>query len=299
MANPFPVPLNALRAIDIVARTQALAPAAAELGVTVGAVSQHIRRAEERLGVMLFERTASGLKPTPALLEVVPLLASGFTALAEAGRVLRGEAECILTVTVGNVFASRWLVWRLGRFTEAHPEIELRMVTTGKLMDLARSDIDCAIRYGRGGWPGVLAEPLGANVVNPVCAPALAARIRRPEDIGSVPVIADQSSMLSWPDWFSAAGATMPALSGPTYSDPALAFDAAISGQGVLLAVDLMAADAVSDGRLVRPLPVKMQVELDYWLAVSDSRREPKKVTAFRHWLREEIPRSVNGYAAG
>ena len=113
MANPFPVPLNALRAIEIVARRGAQAPAAEELGVSIGAVSQHLRRAEERLGMELFERTPAGLRPTPALKAALPQLTSGFTALQDGLASLRGSDECVLYLTVGSVFASRWLIWRI------------------------------------------------------------------------------------------------------------------------------------------------------------------------------------------
>src|SRR5579872_2884265 len=144
MAAPL-IPLNALRAIEAVARLGALEPAAAELGVTIGAVSQHIRRAEARLGVELFERTTKGLRPAPALEAQMPLLRRGFDALEAASAALDVRENDILTLTVGNVFASRWLVSRLGRFTAAHPELEFRIVATGKIIDLARGDIDCAI----------------------------------------------------------------------------------------------------------------------------------------------------------
>jgi len=154
MSNAFPVAINALHAIEIVARTGALAPAAEELGVTPGAVSQHLRRAEERLRVTRFERTPRGLVPTAALRQIMPLLASGFAALHEAVGALKGTDEHTLTLTVGSVFASRLLVWRLIKFTTAHPEIELRLMVTGKLIDLMRNDIDCAIRFGNGNWPG-------------------------------------------------------------------------------------------------------------------------------------------------
>ena len=145
----LPVALNALRAIEAVARLGALEPAAAELGVTMGAVSQQLRRAEARLGVTLFDRTAAGLRPTPELLAQMPALRRGFETLAEAANALAGRVDDILTLTAGNVFASRWLVHRLGRFTEANPDLEFRLVATGKIIDLNRGDIDCGIRYGR------------------------------------------------------------------------------------------------------------------------------------------------------
>ena len=95
--------------------------------------------------------------------------------------------------------------------------------------------------------------------------------------------------MLSWPAWFEAAGVPMPKLSGPRYSDPSLAFDAAIAGQGVLLAVDKMSEDAVRDGRLVRPFDVTAETAFDYWFITSALRRVPRKVAMFRDWVWEEL----------
>ena len=265
----FPIPLNALHAIEIVARTGALKPAADELGVTIGAVSQHLRRAEARLGIDLFERTPQGLRVTAQLDEVRPLLSAGFTSLLDACRALQRSDEASLTLTLGSVFASRWLIRRLPHFSSAHPGIEFRMMATGKLIDLGRADIDCAIRYGDGNWPEVRADALGCTAFSPVASPALAARIRTPADLAEVPVIADSATMLSWAAWFAAAGAEMPALSGPRYSDPALAFEAAIAGQGVLLAVDRMSADAVREGLLVRPFATSAETAFDYWFVTS------------------------------
>jgi len=285
----FPIALNALHAIEIVARTGALKPAADELGVTIGAVSQHIRRAEARLGVELFERTPQGLRPTPLLDETRPLLAGGFSTLADAMRALQRPGDGVLTLTLGSVFASRWLIRRLPHFTAAHPGIELRMVATGRLVDLARSDIDCAIRYGEGRWPDVRAEPLGCRLYSPVAAPDLANRIKRVSDLAKVPVIEDQATMLDWPHWFEAAKATAPKLAGPRYSDPALAYEAAISGQGVLMAVDRMSESAVREGQLKRPFAVSAESPYDYWFVTSTLRRVPRKVTQFRDWLMSEL----------
>lgn len=298
MTNPFPIPLNALRAIEIVARRGALAPAAEELGVTPGAVSQHIRRAEERLGLELFERTRQGLRPSTALRQILPQLGTGFAALQEALAALRGSTDNVLALTVGSVFASRWLIWRIGKFSALHPDIEVRLVVSGQLFDLHRADIDCAIRFGRGDWEGVRAERLGPAPYSPVCAPTLATQLRTPAELSRVPVIRDTTTMLSWDAWFAAAGLPPLALQGPTYDDPALAFDAAISGQGVLLTVDRMSADAVSDGRLVRPYDLSAESGVAYWLVVAEGRREPRKTRLFREWLRLEVPDSERGYVA-
>jgi DNA-binding transcriptional LysR family regulator len=297
MANPFPIPLNAVRAIEIVARLGALAPAAEELGVTIGAVSQHLRRAEERLGMELFERTTAGLRPTPALKAALPQLTAGFAALQDGITSLKGSDEGVLNLTVGSVFASRWLIWRINKFTALHPDIEVRLNVTGAVLDISRPDIDCGIRYGLGQWPGVNAELVGGSAYQPVCAPPVAKLLHRPEDLAQVPVIQDQTTMLSWDAWRAEVGMDPEIkLSGPTYSDASLAFDAAISEQGVLMAADMMSADAVSDGRLVRPFAHAVDGPQGYWLVVAKGRRESRKLRAFRAWLREEVPASAGGY---
>ncbi|HEY8576675.1 MAG TPA: LysR substrate-binding domain-containing protein [Devosia sp.] len=297
MASPFPIPLNALRAIEIVARRGALAPAAEELGVTVGAVSQHLRRAEERLGIELFERTPSGLRPLPALKAVLPQLTAGFSALQDGLAGLRGTDEGTLNLTVGSVFASRWLIWRINKFTALHPDIEVRLNVTGTMLDLTRPDLDCGIRYGRGEWPGLNAELIGGRAYQPVCAPPVAKLLRRPEDLARVPVIQDETTMLSWDAWRAEVGLDAAIrLTGPTYSDASLAVDAAISEQGVLMAADMMSADAVSDGRLVRPFNHPVEGPQGYFLVTAQGRRETRKLRLFREWLRAEVPASAEGY---
>ncbi|MET3927168.1 LysR substrate-binding domain-containing protein [Devosia sp. 2618] len=297
MSSPFPIPLNALRAIEIVARRGALAPAAEELGVTIGAVSQHLRRAEERLGMELFERTSAGLRPLPALKAVLPQLTGGFAALQEGVAGLKGRDEHVLNLTVGSVFASRWLIWRISKFSALHRDIEVRLTVTSTMVDLNRADIDCGIRFGHGQWPGVSSELVGGTAYQPVCAPPVAKRLKRPADLARVPVIQDETTMLSWDAWRSDVGLD-PAitLSGPTYSDASLAFDAAISEQGVLMAADMMSADAVSDGRLVRPFAHPVEGPQGYWLVVARGRPETRKLRIFRDWLKMEVPASVLGY---
>lgn len=297
MLNPFPIPLNALRAIEIVARRGALAPAAEELGVTIGAVSQHLRRAEERLGMELFERTPGGLRPLPALKAVLPQLTAGFAGLQDGLAGLKGSDEGVLNLTVGSVFASRWLIWRINKFTALHRDIEVRLNVTAAMLDLGRPDIDCGIRYGHGQWAGVNAELVGGTAYQPVCAPVVAERLKRPADLAHVPVIQDETTMLSWDAWRAEVGLD-PAikLTGPIYSDASLAVDAAISEQGVLMAADMMSADAVSDGRLVRPFEHSVEGPQGYWLVTARGRRESRKLRAFREWLKVEVPASVRGY---
>lgn len=297
MTNPFPIPLNALRAIEIVARRGALAPAAEELGVTIGAVSQHLRRAEERLGVALFDRSGGGLRPLPALSAALPQLTAGFAALADGLGSLKGDEDGVLNLTVGSVFASRWLIWRIAKFARLHPEIEVRLNVSATMVDLSRADVDCGIRFGLGQWPGVQASLIGGTTYQPVCAPKVARHLGSVADLAKVPVIQDVTTMLSWDAWRAVAGLDAAvALDGPVYSDASLAFDAAIAEQGVLLAADMMSADAVSDGRLVRPFGLSVDGPQGYFLVVGRGKRESGKLRALRRWLAQEVPASMGGY---
>ncbi|MET4632413.1 LysR substrate-binding domain-containing protein [Kaistia defluvii] len=292
MTEAFKVPLNALRAIEIVARSGTLSTAAAELGVTPGAVSQHIKRAEARLGVHLFERTPRGLVATPALEAALPPLQAGFRSLAEALAIIDGDQRGMLTITTAPTFAARWLVQRLGHFTRAHPEIEIRFVATTDVIDLARSDVDCAIRLGRGAWPGVVAEPLTAQPFFPVCAPQWRDRLRRPADLADVPVIADEGTLVDWDAWFLATGSPPVKLTGPSYTDPVLALEATLAGQGVMLAWQMVVADALAAGRLVRPFPQEAKTDLAYWFVTTEAKARSRKVRLFRTWLAGELANS-------
>jgi len=289
MANPFKVPLNALRAIEIVAKSGHLGAAADELGVTPGAISQHVKRAEERLGYVLFERTSQGLRPTAALAAALPHLSSGFSALADAVRAIEAAHRCTLTLSVAPAFAARWLVPRLGRFTRDNPGVEIRFVASAALIDLNHSDIDCAIRLGRGHWPGLELECLLPQPFFPVATPEWRKKLRSPADLAHVPVIHDEGTMVEWRDWFGAVGAPMPELTGPRFSDPILALEAVLAGQGVMLAWDMVVADALAIGRLVRPFEGDVCRDLAYWFVASERSVRKREVTLFRAWLKREL----------
>jgi len=290
MPSRFTIPLNAIHAIETVVRRGSLAAAAEELGVTPGAVSQHLKRAEERLGTDLFERTPQGLVPTEALRAQMPRLEEGFSHLAEAVASLKPDEGQGLTITAGSMFAALWLVPRLGRFAAHSPDVELRLVATPKLLDLSRHDIDCAIRFGVGAWPGLTANLLGNLRYRPYCAPSLAARLRSPADLLQVPIIRDETSMLSWRDWFAAAGLAEPlAMPGPAFTDPVLAVNAAFAGQGAVLAMDMLTGDALAEGRLVQPFPIAAETRFGYWFAVAEGRRLRRPVRQFRDWLQAEM----------
>lgn len=298
MRNLNLVHLNGLRALEAVGRLGALQAAAEELGVTVGAVSQQVIKAEEQLGRAIFERTVRGLRPTAFGAPFLARLSDGFRQLSEAVATTRRRDDAILTISVAPIFASRWLIHRIDRFTAAHPDIGLRIEATMALVDLARSDVDLAIRVGPGGWSGVSAEFLLPQVVFPVCAPALAERIATPQDLSAQPAVVDGNDAFTWERWLDAAGFDVPAPKARhVFSDASLCLDAALAGQGVLLAYPVLASWALKEGRLVAPFPIRVETGMRYYFVTAPGVPEPRKVTLFKRWLREALAEDEDGFA--
>lgn len=284
------VHLNGLRAAEATARLGGHQAAADELGVSVGAVSQHVVKLERALGGGLFERTPRGLRPTARGARLLGRLGAAFAEI-DAALVEAFAEDDLLTLSVAPVFAAKWLVPRLGAFARAHPGLRVRLDASTELRHPDRSDIDLAIRIGDGRWPGVRAEFLLAQDVFPVCAPALAARLATPRDLLDAPVVRDVHAAFDWPIWLAAAGLAGATIGpGHEYPDASLALDAAIAGQGVMLAWRVLANDALADGRLVAPFAQRSATGLGYFVVTSAQRRPPEKVRRFIDWLRAEMP---------
>ncbi len=291
------VHLNGLRAVEVAGRLGTLALAAAELGVSLGAVSQQVLKTEQQLGRTLFTRTPKGLVPTPFGAEVLAYLERGFRELTRGVALAQEPKRNLLTVSVAPVFAAKWLVWRLPHFQQAHPDLQVRIDASIELVDLDHSDVDLAIRVGPGNWPDVKAELLLEQRVFPVCAPALADRLRAPRDLADVPIIHDRPTVVfnmfqvRWNTWLALHGMdeSMLVTQGPSFSDSALCLDATIAGQGVMLGWHALAGDALARGSLVKPFAEEAETGLGYYLVTSPSRGNDKKIAAFRTWIREEI----------
>ncbi|MDQ0395348.1 LysR substrate-binding domain-containing protein [Labrys monachus] len=282
--------LNALRAVEAAGRLGSMAKAAEELGVTVGAVSQQVHKAERRLRQPLFVRGPKGLVPTAFGAPLLAGLSRGFGEIARALSAAEGRAEHVLTVSVAPVFAAKWLVPRLARFRDLRPDLQVRIDASVELVDFAASDVDVGVRIGTGPWPHVRAAHLLDHGLFPACSPALAARIGGLDDLARVPIIRDHNSPAGWPTWLAGHGrAGMTLGPGPIFSDASLCLDAAVAGQGVMMAWRVLAQDALRDGRLVSPFPRPVPTGRSYWLVTSDRERASAKVKAFESWIRAEL----------
>lgn len=279
--------LNALRAAEAVGRWGSLSKAAAHLGVTPGAISHQLKTLEIHIGRPLFERTDHGLVPTAAGRQLLPTLTQAFRGLTDAVEaVMRPTHQGRLTVSCGLAFAARFLVPRLTDWTARHADIEIRLVTTDRLVDFDRDDIDVAVRFGAGDWPGLRAECLARQPFQPVCTPAVARQLRGPRTGARIALIEDALSLVDWARWADATR-VLKISDRPLHRlpDAALAYEAAIAGQGLWLGWPVLYADALADGRLVLPFEAPYDAGVGYWLATTPVRWRRPAVKHFRDWL--------------
>ncbi|MBC9245431.1 LysR family transcriptional regulator [Paracoccus sp. 11-3] len=288
------ISLVGLRAIEAVARLGGLVPAAAELGVTPGALSQRISRTEAQLGLPVFHRTAQGLRPTETGALIVARLSRGMAELAAAIALASPAQDDVLNVSAAPLFASRWLIWRLPRFTAAHPDIRVRIEPVSRMVTPGLDGIDIGLRVGKGDWSGVRAEKLLDQRVMPVCAPALAARITVPSDLLSLPIIRENDRLHGWREWLVPHGIDVGQLpDGPEYADGGLCLDAATSGQGVFMAWETLAIDRLTKGSLTAPLPGRALTGDAYWFVTASEGRRKPAVARFRDWLTKEMKQAA------
>lgn len=290
MKNLNRTSLGGLRAIEAAGRLGSLRAAADEIGVTIGAVSQQIQKTEQQLGRTLFERRPKGLTLTAHGEAVMRHLTTGMSELSAAVALAERRAEDTLTVSVAPVFAGKWLVWRLKDFHRRHPGIRIRVDATIALVDPNTTDVDVCIRVGKGPYPDVDAARLVDVRIFPVCSPSLAKRLRSPADLANVPIVVDGGRMFSWDVWLGPNGLDSSILEeGPTFSDGSLCLDAAVAGQGVFLAWETLAADAIRMGRVVAPFPGRYPTGHAYWFVTGRHRPKTRAVRAFETWLREQL----------
>ncbi|WP_282091813.1 LysR substrate-binding domain-containing protein [Epibacterium ulvae] len=279
--------LAALRAVEAVARLGTLKAAADALGVTSGAISQQVLKAEAQMGVTLFRRTPKGMVLTPVGREIASHLTEGFEALLRGVSVAQSKIEDSMTVSVAPVFAAKWLVRRLGEFAKLEPDIRVRIDASGAHVMPRPGDVDVCIRVGRGDWAGVAAERILPQRVFPVCAPGFAEQVPDLAALTTVPIIRQRSNTLfGWDVWLAPNGMAENMLGeGPVFSDASLCLDAASAGQGVFLALETLARDAIDMGQLVPALPGRFPTEVAYWFVEPKGVRRPPHVKAFRDWL--------------
>jgi LysR family glycine cleavage system transcriptional activator len=259
--------LNYLIALEASARLGSFRAAADEMHLTQGAVAQQVRALEAQMATPLFERQARGLKTTPAGSEYVDRIRLAFGIIEEATwDLIHAEPSAMYRLTLSTTpsFASRWLIPRLPRLADIHPDIALMIDASNALRPLqGPGRVDLAIRWARPPFPGTASRLLMHGRLVPVCSPAVFANnhFDDAEELATAPLISDGYS--SWGLWFESFGqARTAAAGGPTFSQTSLAIDAAEQGLGVALVPKLLIEDALCKGSLVLAAPAVCQLDV-------------------------------------
>jgi len=288
-------PLNALRAFEAVVRAGSVGAAAVELCVTPSAISHQLRTLEHHVDVKLLARRGRTMELTdagrayfgaisPALAEIVRGTAAVF------GRDERRR----ITIAAMPVFAVRWLIPRLGAFRQRHPDVEVRVSTSYRYVDLHESDVDVALRFGEGAWEGVRAELLLEESVQPVCSPSLLADrppVVTAADVLQLPLVHMVLGRDQWDVWARAravARAPAPATIAMHFDEPLGALQAAVDGLGVALGAKALVIDDLRAGRLVIPYDAELPADGGHYLVHTKRAGARPVVKAFCGWLRDE-----------
>jgi LysR family glycine cleavage system transcriptional activator len=297
--------LGALRTLEAAGRHMSFTRAAHELGVTPAAVSHQIREFEDQLGLRLFQRTSRKMRHTSAGETLHAAISEALDSLNRTvARLQKSGNKQRLKVTASPSITAKWLVPRLGRFLEIVPDADVRIDVSQTPLDFAGDDIDIAIRFGDGAYPGMKVERLFEETVFPVCSPALLSgtrALRQPQDLLRHILIhvewqAQGATWPNWRMWMLAAGVRdFDDSRGLRFSQTSLAIQAAIDGHGVALGDSALVADDIAAGRLVQPfeMALKGPPQFAYYVISPEETADEPMVRAFREWVLSEAGQSA------
>jgi LysR family glycine cleavage system transcriptional activator len=291
--------LGALEAFEAVARHRSFTLAARELHVTQGAVSHRVRALEAQLGYPLLTRSTREVVLTERGAMLARGVSSGLTAIEDALQSIQDQMrEATLAVSCSPSFAIRWLVRRLERFREQHPDTAVHVAASDQLEQPGRGGVDVCVRYGAGQYPGLSVSRLSHEEVFVVASPALIARVPLSRESQLLnhqlihhDVMRDHPENVSWERYLSPKlnKSRDPGRRGLHFSHAHMALEAAAAAQGVALARTTLVADDLAAGRLCAPLRRRLPSGLAYWFITARDKRNDPHITRFRSWLASEL----------
>lgn len=285
-------PLTALQAFETIARRKSFALAAEELHLTPSAVSHQVAKLEGMLGVRLFERSARGVEMTPAGQQYLQRVASALGAINAATEDLRHGVQDTLYVHSSPSFASLWLMPRIARFTELHPNISLVLSASHVHSDFQLGQMDIDIRYGLPNWPHLEVEPIFTEKIMPLASPEFIRQhaLREPADLLRVPLIQSGVSVVQWADWFGRFGdGQRPERMGLRFDRAMMSLDAAVQKLGVALESASIGQSLIASGKLQPVFAETLSVEVQAHFMVYPARHASRpEVKCFVEWLRGE-----------
>ncbi len=288
--------ITALRILEAATRHNNFSLAAKELNITPSAVSHQIRKLEEMWELKLFERRPRQVAQTRSGQELATFIRRFLIDLKGTVKNLHDEKERMpLRINTMTSFAYKWLVPRLGKFHDMHPDIEVWISTSNKLTNFATENFDTVIRLGAGKYPGLHSTFLLGDFVFPVCSPRVAQKLRnqikKPADLLKQKLLyrLEDESAPTWLDWFSKTGVEVQTLpEGPKFPDTNTALLAAMGDQGIALARSSLVHEELLNGHLVKLFNIILPSPINYYLVCPEGSENTPQITAFRDWITEE-----------
>ena len=288
------LPLNALRVFQVAAQHLSFTKASEELSLTPAAISQQVKQLEQHLGLTLFVRSNNKLTLTPAGERYFPRVREAFRALQHATDQLLDQ-KLSLRVSVPATFGTKWLVPRLFRFFDRHPDIDVAVQTEAQA-DTGRWDIAIDDRSAEDPAYGLLVT----TDYTPVCSPAIASLLSAPDALNGQTLLHERAGRRAavapdWEAWFAQVGLRLgDSTRDMGLGDSTMMLQAAIEGQGIALAQRLLVAYDIAAGRLVEPFDLPTPWRHSYYLGVANDARERPETQWFCDWLHEEMAIGAN-----
>ena len=292
--------LNNLLCFEVAARHQSYSKAAEELFISQAAVSQQMRQLESNLGVTLFMRKARKMELTEPGKTLLTSCQRGFDEIINGlNQIQEAPLEGDLTVSSTQAFCALWLVPHLHSFASQYPDVNINVFSSNRIVDFSDGYVDLAIRFSTSTTqlqhPSLIIERIAENAVFPVCSPSLLGRmpITEPKDLLGARLLGlTYEDKVNWESWFEHAGVDYSAsnLKKTAYTSSDLALSAALAGQGVMLASDIMVGQHVKSGELVVPVDLPHPLRWKSHLVYSKYSAKTKRIQLFCDWIKAEMP---------
>ena len=284
-------PLNWLRAFETAARHLSFTNAAAELLITQSAVSKQVKLLEHYLEQPLFIRGRRGLTLTEAGRNYLPTVIHAFQFLEQGTHNFLGYSSGEpLRVKANFGFAIFWLCHHLDDFLDHHPDVVVSVSTALWDQDYASAQADVEIRYGRGEWEGEEGQRLSSEDLVPVCSPAVAKRLRKPEDMAGERILHLTGFDDGWNYWAEQAGLkSLVGIESHSFSTFVLTLNLLRGGKGVSVAHEILIEELVACGELVVPFDIRVPARDNYYLVVPHREHANAAAKLFASWLREKL----------
>ena len=291
--------LSQLHAFEAVARHASFTLAADELCLTQSAVSRQVKSLEQDLGQPLFHRRHRAIELTDDGQLLFRAVTRGLDEIGDCIATMRAENERQqITVAASVAFAYYWLMPRIERFSERHPDIDLRVLATDQAVDPGRGDSDIAVLYGDGNWRGIEARWLFGERVYPVCSPGYLEshpELQQASDIlGQTLLHLDGGGNIwgavDWQVWLARQGVTgQPMGRGVRLNSYPMVLQGAEAGRGVALGWSYITDEMVADGRLVCPFGGAIDTLNGYYIGASQHAADRPELGDFLDWIAEEV----------